>query len=261
MKGLFFGVVVCLLVLLPATIFGHDPVPVPSSPKKGRVTYYRQPDGLGIPSRACGYADTGITYNYGNVAAASSKLWKNGAACGACYKVSCGIKGVCNSQGVKIVVTDLGDRDHADFMLSSHAFEAMALPNKASRLLPKVVVDVKYERIQCKYPGHDNLMVKVTEESKFAEYLSIVLLYQGGQYDVLGIQIYDGSVKQWKDMRNYYGAVYDLPDTNPPKGPISLRLKLKNIASGGAVKLVKLDSVIPRFWKAGVAYDSKVKLA
>ncbi|CAI0418195.1 unnamed protein product [Linum tenue] len=254
MKGLFLALVVCLLVVILPAALGHDP-----EPKKGRVAYYRMSNGLGTPGGACGYAKTGITYNYGNVAAASSKLWKNGAACGACYLVKCGIKGVCNNEGVKIVVTDRGDGDNTDFILSSHAFETMALPNKASQLLPKGVVDVKYERIPCKYPGHDSLMVKVTEQSRFAEYLSVVLLYQGGQYDVLGIQIYDGSVKQWKDMRNAYGAVYDLP--NPPKGTISLRLKLKNIASGGAVKLVKLDNVIPRFWKAGVAYDSKVKLA
>ncbi|CAL1375784.1 unnamed protein product [Linum trigynum] len=231
MKGLFLGLSVCLLVALLPAALGHDH----PEPKKGRVAYYRMSNGLGTPTGACGYAKTGVTYNYGNVAAASSKLWKNGAACGACYLVKCGIKGICNNEGVKIVVTDRGDGDNTDFILSSHAFETMALPNKASQLLPKAVVDVKYERIPCKY------------------------LLIGGQYDVLGIQIYDGSVKQWKDMRNAYGAVYDLP--NPPKGTISLRLKLKNIASGGAVKLVKLDDVIPRFWKAGVAYDSKVKLA
>ncbi|CAL1375783.1 unnamed protein product [Linum trigynum] len=147
MKGLFLGLSVCLLVALLPAALGHDH----PEPKKGRVAYYRMSNGLGTPTGACGYAKTGVTYNYGNVAAASSKLWKNGAACGACYLVKCGIKGICNNEGVKIVVTDRGDGDNTDFILSSHAFETMALPNKASQLLPKAVVDVKYERIPCKY--------------------------------------------------------------------------------------------------------------
>ncbi|CAI0495514.1 unnamed protein product [Linum tenue] len=75
MKGLLFGAIVCLLVLLPAAL-SHDPEPSPSSPKKGRVANYRMSDGLGTPTEACGYAKTDITYNYGNVAAALSNLWK-----------------------------------------------------------------------------------------------------------------------------------------------------------------------------------------
>ncbi|CAI0418208.1 unnamed protein product, partial [Linum tenue] len=251
--------IVCMSVVLPAPLT-HATAPPSSSYVKGRVAYYRMTSGLGTPTGACGYGETGAAYNYGNVADASSKLWKNGTVCGACYQVIIFFWGRI-SEGVNIVVTDRGFGDkERDFILSSHALQSMALPNKVSKLLPKSLLDVKYKRVPCRYPGHDNLMVKVTEQSVYGEHLSIVLVYQGGQYDVLGIQIYGGSVKQWKDMKHEDGAVYDFP--NPPKGPISLKLKLKDAGLlGGVVKFVKLDNVIPRHWKAGVAYDSKVKLA
>lgn len=51
------------------------------------------------------------------------------------------------------------------------------------------VVDVEYRRISCRFADY-NIMFKVHEHSRFPEYLAIVILYQGGQNDVLAVQIW-----------------------------------------------------------------------
>ena len=47
--------------------------------RKWIITYY-----LG---GACGYGELGRDINDGEVSGVSSRLWKNGAGCGACYQV------------------------------------------------------------------------------------------------------------------------------------------------------------------------------
>ncbi|WCJ25771.1 expansin-like B1 [Euphorbia peplus] len=235
-----------LLLLLPAICYSQDFT-------CSRATYYGSPDCLGTPTGACGFGEYGRTINDANVAGVS-KLYKNGTGCGGCYQVRCKVPQLCSDDGVNVVVTDYGEGDRTDFILSTRAYARLARGNAVAELFAYGVVDVEFRRIPCSFPGY-NIMFKVHEHSRFPEYLAIVILYQNGQNDILDLQIWLEYCKEWVSMRRAHGAVYDMP--NPPKGSISLRFQ---VSGSAGVKWVQATNVIPDYWKAGVAYDSQIQL-
>ncbi|CAN0842655.1 Expansin-like B1 [Linum grandiflorum] len=236
-----------ILAILPKSTFGDDDY------VSTRATFYGSPDCLGTPTGACGYGEFGRNVNDANVAGVS-RLWKNGTGCGACYQVRCKAPNVCNEAGVNIVVTDYGEGDHTDFILSPRAYGRMAVAGYAAELYKYGVVDVEYKRIPCKYAGY-NVLFKVNEHSKYPNYLAIVLLYQGGLYDVVAAEIWQEDCKQWRAMRKAYGAVWDV--VMPPKGAVTLRFQ---VMSSVEVTWIEAKNVIPDEWKAGATYDSTLQL-
>ncbi|KAF3448247.1 hypothetical protein FNV43_RR08960 [Rhamnella rubrinervis] len=205
------------------------------------------------PGGACGYGKYGKTVNHGYVAGVGG-LYRNGSGCGACYQVRCTNKQYCSDNGVNIVATDYGEGDRTDFILSRKAYAKLARPNLASKLFAFGVVDVQYKRISCRYSGN-NLMYKVNEHSRYPHYLSIVILYAGGQNDITAVKLWRWDSKQWKPMRRAFGAVWDME--NPPKGSINLKLQLRGSAG---VTWVQNNNAIPDYWNAGVVYDSTIQL-
>ncbi|KAA8522167.1 hypothetical protein F0562_012840 [Nyssa sinensis] len=155
----------CVMVLLPALCYSDQDTFVSS-----RATFYGSPDCLGTPTGACGFGEYGRTVNGGQVSGVS-RLYKNGTGCGACYQVRCKNPQYCTDDGVKLVVTDYGEGDNTDFILSVRAYTQLALPNMAVELLAYGVVDIEYRRIPCHYPG-SNLIFKVHDQSRFPEYLA-----------------------------------------------------------------------------------------
>ncbi|MBA0796625.1 hypothetical protein Gohar_007377, partial [Gossypium harknessii] len=155
---------VSIMMLLPALCYSDKF-------DKSTATYYSRPDGLGTPSGACGFGEYGRNISDGNVAGVY-RLYNNGIGC-----------------GVNIVVTDYGQGDNTDFILSHHAFEAMAQPGTADRLFAYGVVDVEYQRVPCQYVGH-KIQVKVHENSRNPDYLAIIMLYQAGKSDILSVDIW-----------------------------------------------------------------------
>ncbi|KAI3453449.1 hypothetical protein Pfo_010112 [Paulownia fortunei] len=215
-----------------------------------RATYYGSPDCFGNPTGACGFGDYGRTVNNG-VVSGVSRLYRNGTGCGACYQVRCKIPTHCSEEGTKLVVTDYGEGDNTDFILSPRAYANLARPDMAAELFAYGVVGVEYRRIPCRY-GY-NLMLKVHEHSNFPTYLAILAIYQAGIYDITAVEVWQEDCKEWRGMRRAYGAVWDI--ANPPLGPLNLRFQV----SGGAygeMKWVQIGSVIPSDWKAGVAYET-----
>ncbi|TYG77628.1 hypothetical protein E1A91_D03G189500v1 [Gossypium mustelinum] len=103
-----------VMVFLPTLCCAQDYV-------KSRATYYGSPDCLGTPRGACGYGEFGRTVNDANVAGVSYRLYKNGTGCGTCYQVRCTNPQLCTDNGVNIVVTDYGEGDNTDFILSPRA--------------------------------------------------------------------------------------------------------------------------------------------
>ena len=93
----------------------------------------------------------------------------------------------CNNEGVNVVATDYGEGERTDFILSTRAYARLARPKKALELFSYGVVDVEYKRVPCRYAN--NVMFKIHEQSKFPRYLALVILYQGGQYDILDVQM------------------------------------------------------------------------
>jgi hypothetical protein len=155
---------------------------------------------------------------------------------------------------VNVVVTDYGEGDRTDFILSTRAYSRLARPNAALELFSYGVVDVEYRRIPCQYPGY-NLMVKVQEHSRFPEYLALVILYQAGQNDITAVEVFQADCQQWRGMRNAYGAVWDL--ATPPPGAINMRFQ---VSGSAGQKWVQLSSVVPSEWKAGGVYDTSIQL-
>ncbi|XP_059302472.1 expansin-like B1 [Lycium ferocissimum] len=240
--------VLCMFLLLPTLCYSNNYV--------SRATYYSTPDGKGTPSGACGYGDYGKDVNSGQVFAASKRLYKNGAGCGACYQVRCKDKGLCSEEGTKVVVTDSGEGPGTDFILSYRAYAKLAKqPNMAKHLFAKGVVEVEYRRVSCKYGG--NLMLKINEHSKYPNYLAIVVMNQGGATDILAVEVYEEETQEWISMRRSYGAVFDLP--NPPNG----ELKVRFLTSAGAeTKWVQSDkAVIPAEWEAGTTIETDIQLS
>lgn len=237
------------LIIYPAICCGQE-----SNSLYTRATYYGSPDCYGTPSGACGFGDYGRTIYDGKVSGVS-RLYKNGTRCGACYQVRCKVAGHCTEEGTRIVVTDYGEGDHTDFILSVRAYTDMATSGMAKHLLDYGVVDVEYRRIPCRYYGY-NLMIKVHENSRFCNYLAILPIYQSGAFDVEALEVCQEDCKEWKGMRKAYGAVWDMAD--PPKGSLTFRVQIS--LNGEASKWVQLNDVLPDEWKAGIAYDTYLLL-
>ncbi|GLJ06556.1 hypothetical protein SUGI_0041920 [Cryptomeria japonica] len=189
---------------------------------QSRAAYYGTPDALGTSSGACGYGGYGRDVMAGNVAAASQSLYRNGARCGACYQVRCKNKYLCTDIGVTVVLKALG------------------------------VVDIDYKRVPCNYPGH-NIVFKINKSSNYPYYLSLVLLYQGGQRRVVAVELCQERMSDWKAMRRSYGGVWDIV-MSPPKGNLAIRFQL----SRG--EWIYARNPIPSHWKAGAVYDAGVQL-
>ncbi|XP_052171030.1 expansin-like B1 [Diospyros lotus] len=239
-----------MMALLPALCYTKD------SHGGSKATYYNTPDGLGTPNGACGYGEYGRTVYGGNAGAVSNKLLRNGTGCGACYAVRCKIPHLCNSGGVKVVAT--GNRgDNTDFILSKHAYAAMANPKVASKLFACGVVPIEYKRVSCRYPNH-NLAVKVHEWSRYPNYLAIVVLYQDGKSDITAVQVLQADGRLWRNMGKLNGAGAIWGVANPPR--CALTLRIQGSGSRGQ-KWVNLARVIPRYWVPGTTYETRIKLA
>uniref|UniRef100_A0A803PMT9 Expansin-like B1 n=1 Tax=Cannabis sativa TaxID=3483 RepID=A0A803PMT9_CANSA len=221
-----------------------------------RATYYGSPDCYGTPRGACGFGEYGRTVNDGYVSGVSYKLFMNGSGCGACYQVRCKNPQYCNSDGVNVVVTDHGEGDRTDFIMSPRAYSKLAIvPSAAKELFACGVVEVEYRRISCQYSGY-NVMYKVHEHSNYPHYLALVVIYVAGQNDVTALEIWREDCKEWIPMRRAFGGVWDM--ANPPSGSVTLRFQATG--SGGYTYWVQSTNAIPQDWKAGAVYDSTVQL-
>ena len=87
------------------------------------------------------------------------------------------------------MVTDYGEGDRTDFILSPRAYTKLARPNLALELFAYGVVDVEYRRISCQFAGY-NIVYKVHEHSQYPHYLAIVFLYVAGQNDITAVELW-----------------------------------------------------------------------
>lgn len=100
----------------------------------------------------------------------------------------CKIPAYCNDDGVKVVVTDYGEGDRTDFILSTAAYARLARPDMSEKLFAYGVVDVEFRRIQCRY--NYNLFFKVHEHSKYPLYLAVIPIYQPGVFEITAVEIW-----------------------------------------------------------------------
>jgi len=154
------------------------------------------------------------------------------------------------------MVTDLNTSNQTDLVLSSRAFRAMAKPvvGVDKYLLKQGIVDVEYQRVPCNY-GKRNLNVRVEEASKKPNYLAIKLLYQGGQTEVVGIDIAPVGSSQWSYMSRSHGAVWATDKV--PTGALQFKF---TVTGGYDGKTVWSKRVLPANWNSGRIYDAGVQI-
>ncbi|KAI9388951.1 hypothetical protein POPTR_009G141400v4 [Populus trichocarpa] len=241
------AVFLCFLFLIISSATGCD-----RCVHQSKVAYFSKASALS--TGACGYGSMAIGFNSGHLAAAVSSLYKDGAGCGACFQIRCKNTALCSSRGTTVIVTDLNNNNQTDFVLSSRAFMAMANKGMGQDVLKHGILDVEYKRVPCEYKNQ-NLAVRVEESSKKPNYLAIKLLYQGGQTEVVAMDVAKVGSSNWGFMSRNHGAVWDTDRV--PAGALQFRFV---VTAGFDGKWIWAQKVLPEDWKPGMTYDSGVQI-
>lgn len=238
----------CLLFL---TVLSSAAMACDRCMHQGKVTSFTGASPL--DSGACGYGKFATKLNRGYTAAAAPSIYKNGAGCGACFQLRCKNPKLCTKQGTKVVVTDFHGDNKTDFVLSPKAFSAMAQKGMNKYIAKLSILDAEYKRIPCEYKSH-NLTIRVEESSRRnPDYLAIKPLYQGGQTEILLIDVGSSSQSQWNSMRRNHSAIWETDSV--PSGALRF---LFVVTGGFDPKFYWTETVLPEDWKTGELYDTGV---
>eukprot|EP00253_Pinus_taeda_P018327 PITA_18327 len=200
-----------------------------------------------------------------SVATASTKIYRDGKGCGACYQIRCTDPALCTKSGVKVVVTGMSIDDRTDFYVYSPTFLSLARPNKSEQLLNGGAgLDVEYKRVPCEYPGQ-NMAIKVDESSAYPNFLAVKFLYEGGQTDISAVEVARVGQWRWYSMSpRKYSAVWEIANSDlfdgqgqPPS--LSFRLLVTGGSEGSWVWQAGRN-LLPANWKVGSVYDSGLQI-
>ncbi|KAL6965159.1 Expansin-like A1 [Sarracenia purpurea var. burkii] len=118
-----------------------------------------------------------------------------------------------------------------------------------------ILFSIAWNRVPCDYTKK-NLGVRVEEMSQKPNYLAVKFLYQGGQTEIVGVDVAQVGSANWNFMSRNYGAVWDT--SRVPSGALQFRVV---VTSGYDGKWIWAKNVLPADWKAGVIYDSGVQIS
>mgnify|MGYP004722281689 CR=1 FL=1 len=97
-------------------------------------------------------------------------------------------------------MTDYGEGDKTDFILSQADFEGLARPYKAQHLFAYGVVGVEFKRVPCLY--YRRFIFLVLPQSRYPAYLAIVPLYQPGTFDIIAIEVFQVNIRVFEQQAN-----------------------------------------------------------
>lgn len=220
---------------------------------RSKAAYYSSPSAISVG--ACGYGSLAMGFSDGHVAAGVASLYRAGVGCGGCFQIRCKDSKVCSKEGSKVILTDLNYNNHTDFVLSAKAFAGMARKGMAQELRKQGIVDVEYKRIPCDY-RNQNLSLRVEESSKNPSYLAIKFLYQGGQTDIVAVDVALVGSSDWRYMSRNHGAIWD--SSRVPAGPLQFRMVVTAGYDGKWIWAQK--EILPMDWKVGFVYDTGVQI-
>ncbi|KAF7810745.1 expansin-like A2 [Senna tora] len=169
-------------------------------------------------------------------------------------QIRCNNPSLCTKAGTRVLVTDLNNNNHTDFVLSTRAFAAMAHKGMLQQILKLRIVDIQYKRVACEYKKQ-NLAVRVEESSKKPDYLAIKFLYQGGQTEIVGVDVAQVASPNWNYLSRKNGAIWETDRV--PAGALQLRMV---ITSGFDGKWIWAPNVLPADWKPGHVYDTGLQI-
>ncbi|KAK4272816.1 hypothetical protein QN277_021319 [Acacia crassicarpa] len=225
---------------------------VPRQWKKAHATFY---EGSSTSyGGACGYDDI-ARQGYGDTAAVSTAMFKDGLTCGACYEIRCVDSPQWCKRGqpvLHVTATNHCPGGSGDgwcsppkkhFDLAKPSFAKIVTDFKAG------VVPVEYRRVRCKKNG--GIKVKMTGNP----YYNAAWVYNvGGAGNVVAVQVKSGNSPVWKEMKREWGQKWVLND-KIDEGDLSFRVH----TSDG--KVVTASSVCPKGWQYGQTFQAHQNFA
>eukprot|EP00253_Pinus_taeda_P023621 PITA_23621 len=220
--------------------------------KRAHATCYGDTNGISTMGGACGYDDM-YAGGYGaSNTAVSSIMFKEGAACGACYELLCDAKSdpawcIDGGKTLTVTATNLcprsgwcdGSRHHFD--LSEPAFTSIA-GYKAG------IVPVLYRKVPCLRNGGVRFSMM-----GHAYYNTVVLSNVGGSGQVSGVWMKADGMDGWQPLQRGWGAVWGNSTPNLEGRALSFIVKLRN------GKTRTFNNVIPPNWRFGQSFVSAIQ--
>ncbi|RZC69163.1 hypothetical protein C5167_032241 [Papaver somniferum] len=226
------------------------------------ATWYGSPYGAGSNGGACGYGGTVSQDPFSSlVTGIGPSLYKSGKGCGRCYKVKCTKHPSCSKKPVTVVITDYCPGGtcavgSAHFDLSGTAFGAMAIPGQEEHLRDAGVIEIRYARVACDYPG--KTIAFHVDAGSNPNYFAVVIQFEEGDGDLASVEIIEESLtndsnEEWLSLQQSWGADWKIDPGRELHAPFSIRLR-----SQYSNNTLVAKNVIPVGWKPGATYRSMV---